>query len=101
MEHLIHVSGNQASVNLSGKIYVHDAGIIRDELVEKIEQGVNQVRLDVSGVGYIDSSGLGVLVTVHKLTKERHGSLVLKGVQGMVGELLKRTRLDKVLTIEP
>lgn len=100
MKHSIKVSGNQVSVILSGKIYAHDAGVIRDELIEKIEQGAADIRINLSEVLYIDSSGLGVLVTVHKRTKSVNGRLVLTGVQGIVEELFKRTRLDKVLIIE-
>ncbi|HWR44184.1 STAS domain-containing protein [Sporomusa sp.] len=100
MKHSLNVSGNYATVSLDGKIYAHDAGIIRDELLEAIEQGVKDIRFDLSKLNYIDSSGLGVLVTVHKRTIEKNGRLVLTGVQGMAAEILKRTRLDKVLHIE-
>ncbi|MCE5285960.1 MAG: STAS domain-containing protein [Pelosinus sp.] len=100
MNYSIEVSGNQVNVMLSDKIYAHDAGIIRDELMKKIEQGATEIRMDLSDVLYIDSSGLGVLITVHKRTKAINGRLVLTGVGGIVAELIKRTRLDKVLTIE-
>lgn len=100
MEHVINVSGNHASATLSGKVYAHDAGIIRDELLTEIDKGIVNISIDLVGVSYIDSTGLGVLVTVHKRTKEHNGAMVLTGITGMVAELLKRTRLDKVLTIE-
>lgn len=100
MKYVLKDNGGQLAVALSEKIYAHDAGVIRDVLVAQIQQGVKHVRLDMSDVTYIDSSGLGVLVTIHKLTKEAAGQLVLAGVQGIVGELLRRTRLDKVFAIE-
>ena len=100
MEHLLTINGNKASVSLEGKIYAHDAGIIRDELLAAIERGVNTINMDLSRLEYIDSSGLGVLVTIHKHTLDKNGKLVLTGVHGMAAEILKRTRLDKVLHIE-
>ena len=100
MEHTLTTNGNQAILTLTGKLYVHDAGIIRDEMIEKIETGHHHLTLNLAGVTYIDSSGLGVLVTLHKMTQEKNGSLALTGVQGMVKELLQRTRLDKVLHLE-
>lgn len=100
MTHSLTVNGNRINVALNGKIYAHDAGILRDELIEELERGATDICMDLSGLTYIDSSGLGVLVTMHKRTLEKNGRLVLKNVQGMVGELLKRTRLDKVLAIE-
>ncbi|SMD12225.1 STAS domain-containing protein [Sporomusa malonica] len=100
MKHSLTISGNHVNVSLDGKIYAHDAGIVRDELLEVIDRGATDIRFDLSKLSYIDSSGLGVLVTVHKRTVEKNGKLVLTGVQGMVAEILKRTRLDKVLHIE-
>jgi len=100
MENEIKVNEHQVYVRLAGKMYAHDAGVIRDNLIEKIEQGAVEIRMDLSSVLYIDSSGLGVLVTVYKRMKEINGRFVLVGVCGIVEELLKRTRLDKILLIE-
>lgn len=100
MEHTLTANGNHAILSLTGKLYVHDAGIIRDAMIEKIETGHHHLTMNLAGVTYIDSSGLGVLVTLHKMTQEKNGSLTLIGVQGMVKELLQRTRLDKVLHLE-
>ena len=94
------MSGNQATVLLKDKIYVHDASLLRDDLLEIIDQGVTDVRVDLSELTYIDSSGLGTLVTINKRTKEKNGKLVLTGAQGLPFELIKRTRLDKVFAID-
>ena len=99
MKDRINVDGKQSSISLKGKIYAHDAGIIRDQLLDEIERGAKVVQIDLSETAYIDSSGLGVLVSIHKRTQAVQGRLILTGVQGMVAELLARTRLNKVLTI--
>lgn len=101
MKQVIQVAGERADVVLTGRIYSHQAGLLRDELVEKVAQGVRRLRLDVSRVEYLDSSGLSMLVTLHKLAADMDGALVVQGARGMVGELLKRTRLDRILTIQP
>lgn len=100
MKHSMKVSGNQATVYLTDKIYVHDASILRGEILEIIDQGVTDIRIDLTGLTYIDSSGLGTFVTINKRTKEKNGRLVLNGAQGLPLELLKRTRLDRVFTLE-
>lgn len=100
MKHSIKVSGNHATVFLKDKIYVHDASLLRDDLIEITDRGVTDIRIDLSGLTYIDSSGLGTLVTINKRIKEKNGRLVLMGAQGLPFELIKRTRLDKVFTIE-
>ncbi|MDR3599566.1 MAG: STAS domain-containing protein [Desulfosporosinus sp.] len=100
MKHTIKVSGNHAMIFLNDKIYVSDASLLRDDLMELIDQGVTDLRIDLSELTYIDSSGLGTLVTVNKRTKEKDGRLVLTGAQGLPLDLIKRTRLDKVFNIE-
>lgn len=100
MKHSITVIGNQATVYVKDKIYVHDASLLRDDMLEILDRGILEVRIDLSGLEYIDSSGLGTLVTINKRIKEKNGSLVLTAVQGLPLELIKRTRLDKVFCIE-
>lgn len=97
MKHSIQISGNHATVFLKDKIYVSDASLLRDHLLEIIDQGVTDLRIDLSGLTYIDSSGLGTLVTINKRTK---GRVVLANAQGLPLDLIKRTRLDKVFNIE-
>lgn len=96
IKHSIEVIDSQANVFLKGKIYVHDASLLRDDLLGILDQGVKEVRMDLSELTYIDSSGLGTLVTINKRTRENNGKLVLTGAQGLPLELIKRTRLDKV-----
>lgn len=97
MKHSIQISGNKATVFLKDKIYVSDASLLREDLLDIITQGVTDLRIDLSELTYIDSSGLGTLVTINKRTK---GRVILTGAQGLPLELLKRTRLDKVFHIE-
>lgn len=100
MNHSITVSGNHVRVFLTGKIYSQDASILRDELLEQIDRGATEMSIDLSELNYIDSTGLGVLITIHKRIKEKDGKIVMTGAQGMVEQLFKRTRLDRVLTFE-
>jgi anti-sigma B factor antagonist len=100
MKHSIKISGNHATIFLNDKIYVSDASLLRDDLIEIIDQGVTDLKMVLSGLSYIDSSGLGTLVTINKRVKEKNGKLVLTGAQGLPLDLIKRTRLDKVFNIE-
>jgi len=100
MNHSITVSGNHVQAFLTGKIYSQDASIFRDEILEHIDRGATEIKINLSNLNYIDSTGLGVLITIHKRTKEKNGNVIISGAQGMVEELFKRTRLDRVLTME-
>ena len=53
--------------------------------------------LDLTSVPYIDSSGLGTLVHMYGLTRQKNGNMRLCGVTRPVADLLKLTGMDAVL----
>ncbi|MGI1659850.1 MAG: STAS domain-containing protein [Desulfitobacterium sp.] len=89
----------EVQVELEGKIYVEDAAILRENLLQLIEKGKTHFIFDMTKLNYIDSSGLGVLVAIHKRAVERGGGIVVKGLQGAVKELFLLTRLNRVFEI--
>lgn len=64
-------------------------------LAEQITGGTRCIVLDVSDVGFIDSSGLGALVASLKLIGN-DGDLVIAGAKATVASMFKLTRMDKV-----
>ena len=70
----------------------------KEEIKEVISKVEHSIILDFSTVKFMDSSGLGAIVSVLKmLTGKRE--LVLCGVKGMVLDLFKLTRMDRVFLI--
>jgi anti-sigma B factor antagonist len=58
--------------------------------------------LDFERVKYLSSQAIGIVLTLHKkLSQLKHSSFVLCGVGPTLMQLLKITRLDKVLKIKP
>lgn len=96
----ITVTENQVFVSLSGSIYVEEAARLRESLIGYIEKGHKSCVIDLGVVDYIDSSGLGTLVAIQKRALQHGGSVVIKGLQGLVKDLFVLTRLDKVFEIQ-
>ena len=72
----------------------------RHVLQECVAQGGRRLVVDLSATSFIDSSGLGALVSaLRKLSGP--GSLVLRGVTPPVERALRLARLDRVLVVEP
>ncbi len=71
---------------------------IRDELVGLARQGIVKVVLDLHGVQFVDSSGLGAMVSGFKALGGK-GEIVLCGVEEGVRNMLKLTRMDRVFTV--
>ena len=66
----------------------------------KTKDGKTDFIFDFSNCDFIDSTGLGALVSIYKKCVEKNGSLKLKSLKPEVDKLFKLTRLDKVFDIE-
>jgi len=62
-----------------------------------LREGVHQVRLDLAGVHYLSSAGIGTLVDFYKQFQAIHGSLILVNASAQVRKLLSMTKLDTLL----
>ncbi len=82
------------------KLDASAAPAVRNLVVDLANQGRTRVVLDLAGVDFIDSSGLGALIHMHK-TLERQGRLVLCNLDAKVAHLFQVTRLERVFAIAP
>jgi anti-sigma B factor antagonist len=86
-------------VNPQGRVTTDgdSAARLRDRLVSSIEQGQRSILLDVSQVSYMDSMLLGELVNAYVTAVKRGATLKLINVTSRLRELLRVTKLDRVL----
>lgn len=63
-----------------------------------ISEGNTHIILDISDLSFMDSSSLGAMVAVLKLTGS-HGKMIICGASGSVMDLFKLTRMDRVFTL--
>ena len=91
----------QPRVRVDGEIDVATAPVLRTELVALIDAGAQHITLDLGGVPFIDSSGLGVLVgTLRRLRETRDGELRVDGVQVGVRKIFEITGLSPMFGLE-
>jgi len=98
----VDVAGAGARAWVVGVLDLYTAPRLREAMVEVLA-GRNEpfvVTLDVSGLDFIDSSGLGVLIAVLKRLRHIGGNLVLRAPSRSMSRLLDLTGLDKVFTVE-
>lgn len=86
-------------VTVTDSLLVNESSVLREKILELIKQGNIHFLFDFSKLNIIDSSGLGVLVSIHKRVKERDGKLIIKGLHGEVKKIFELTRLTKVFDI--
>jgi len=66
---------------------------------EAFDKGYIHVLLDFSGTEYIDSTGLGTIVALHRQSLMKAGSIAFVNFDENIKKLLKMTALDRVLNI--
>ena len=84
---------------VKGEVDLYTSPQLKDKVTEIIEQGQSRIVIDLTDVGFMDSSGLGVLVTALKRARERDGTLALVAPEGSVHKVLTITGLDRVFPI--
>jgi anti-sigma B factor antagonist len=85
---------------LSGDFDVLNSGRIKNQILEKISNTFSKdLLIDLTNVSYIDSSGLGVLIGLHKQCKLNGRKLKIFGLDKNLQELFSLTSLDKILNI--
>lgn len=85
---------------VSGELDVETSPALRDRGAALVDGGTDNLIVDLAGVTFIDSTGLGALVSLQKRCRRRGGSLVVTGCQGPVERLMSLTGLDRVFVSE-
>jgi len=70
----------------------------KDEMRGFVEEGASRLILDLSSVEFLDSSGLGAIVSIFKASSEGQ-TLELAGLTETVDRVFRLTRMDQVFTI--
>jgi len=88
--------GKVTVVDLSGKITIGDGDIkLREAVNALLDEGRKAVILNLHGVSYMDSAGIGELVACYKRVREKSGVMKLVNPAGRVMDLLALTKLDE------
>jgi anti-sigma B factor antagonist len=92
---------DQATIlDVSGNIDMSNSPEVRKALLQLLrEKGVTRVALNLTGVGYIDSSGVASLVEGLKASRESGSRFVLFGLNDSAREVLKISRLLKLFEV--
>ena len=86
-------------LHIEGEIDVYNAYELRNEINQAIEKKYFDLIIDLKNVSYIDSSGLGVLVSGVKSLMNNQGSLKLVDLNEKIRSLTKLTGLEKFFEI--
>jgi len=86
-------------VTVDGQLIVGNRHELKQKVTESLEGGERKFLIDFTKTGYIDSSGLGVLVSLSRRIRESEGDLRLAGLNDDLRTLFELTKLDTLFNI--
>jgi anti-sigma B factor antagonist len=94
--------GDTFRVHISGKVTQHDFGPVQEPLEALLGPGVyaRHIELDMSDATYMDSSGVGWLLTCHKRVREAGGRITIVNVQTIIANMLRLLKLSRMFGID-
>jgi anti-sigma B factor antagonist len=87
-------------LGVDGQLIVGNRHELKQKVLDALEGGERKFLIDFSETGYIDSSGLGVLVSLSKKIRELGGELRLAGLNDDLHTLFELTKLDTLFAID-
>jgi anti-sigma B factor antagonist len=88
------LSGDVAVIDIKGRItFGEGAELLRDKINSLLHQGHKKLLLNLAGVDYVDSAGLGDIVGAFATVRRHGGTLKLLGLTSRIRDLLSITKL--------
>jgi anti-sigma B factor antagonist len=88
--------GQVSVVEVTGKLTSLESGALRNSIAQLLKEGRTHILLNLSGLIYLDSSGVGDLVHTYMSVIKRGGEMKVVGLTEKVEEILKITKLYQV-----
>ena len=89
--------GRELRVVLSGELDHHNAAIIREEVDRELDGSVKLLTLDMSGITFMDSSGIGVVSGRYKTLSRRGGTVAVRQPTPHVNQIFRMSGLYQIV----
>jgi anti-sigma B factor antagonist len=83
-------------LDVSGRLTSFETGALRDSISRLLIEGRRDIVLNLSGLKYLDSSGIGELAWVYVMVVKQSGQMKVVGLSSKIEEVLKVTQLYQV-----
>jgi anti-sigma B factor antagonist len=87
-----------AVLRLDGRLNMVTASCLRDHVGSAVASGQNRIAVDLAGIDFIDSSGLGALINGLKTARQAGGDLRIAAPNEQVKLVLQLTNMERLLT---
>ncbi|NLJ78199.1 MAG: STAS domain-containing protein [Tissierellia bacterium] len=88
------------NVSPRGEIDIYTSPELKKELIERLKERRASLFMDFKDLDYIDSTGLGALISILKIIRDDDKKIYIKNVKPNIRKLFDITDLDKIFIIE-
>ena len=99
MEIQVDEHGKVQVLACEGRMDAQVSGLLKDRIQELLDKGTTQLVVDMEGLEFLDSSGLGALVSCLRRVKEKKGEIKLAGLRPEVHSIFEITRVSRLFHI--
>ena len=89
-------AGGVSVLDVSGRLTSFEVGALRESVSRLLKDGRKDIVLNLSGLQYLDSSGIGELARIYVSVVKQSGQMKVIGLSSKVEEILKVTQLYQV-----
>ena len=93
------ISPQQAVIHTSGRMDVESSAMVRQAILDIVDEGIKYLVIDLSQVEFMDSSWLSALVSGMKALRRSEGMLTICQANTQIRTALRLTMLDRVFPI--
>jgi anti-sigma B factor antagonist len=94
-------AGGFENVALKGDCDLYSAPAFAKAMLSRIAEGSRRIRFDLSGVEYLDSTGVGAIIRILQEAKKRGCELRFSGIEGSPRKVLKMSNILTLMREEP
>lgn len=95
----VHKHGDLSVVAMRGRLDAAQAAFAREQVAHLAGSGHSRIVLDLADLGWIDSSGVGVLVSLSRRSRGAGGDVRVAGLNGQPKEIFRLLRLELAFPI--
>mgnify|MGYP006287668723 CR=1 FL=1 len=95
------VENDKSVLKLDGELIFDNSNQLKEEAKKKLAKNgeIKKLILDLSQVPYLDSSGVGVILSIFKFMRKRNGSLSVAGPNQKIKRVFEVTKLTEVISV--
>lgn len=100
MEYTHDIDGNIAIFQLEGSLLSEaDREKLKKDFSQHMEKGINYFLINLDNLKHVNSTGLGIFITLYTKVRGKGGEMVMTGPQDSIRNLLEITKLNSVFNI--